>query len=77
MKIGIVGCSLNSDYYIRFAKDCPGIEMRDAFEKAIKIENGKATSSLTYLEMKLLTALAKEKLALKIHSKPKENESFP
>jgi len=39
MKIGIVGCSLNSDYYIRFAKDCPGIEMRDAFEKAIKIEN--------------------------------------
>lgn len=35
MKIGIVGCGLNSDYHIRFAKDYPGIEIVGVVDRDI------------------------------------------
>ncbi len=33
MKVGIVGCGLNSDYHIRFAKEYPGIEIVGVVDK--------------------------------------------
>src|SRR3972149_11948623 len=33
MKIGIVGCGLNSDYHINFAKSYPGLEIVGVVDK--------------------------------------------
>src|SRR4030043_773229 len=33
MKVGFVGCGLNSDYHINFAKDYPGIEIVGVVDK--------------------------------------------